>query len=167
VRGRLTGERVALVSVGALPDGLEADVRAAVELAGGELDRPVGVPFDPPQRQRADLLDEVRRRVGGADAIAIHVGAAGDADATQEWHASVVEALASGGAAVVGVEQSGPLERSQVPFYEDQDVASVDNVDSAGGQAALVLALDGADGSFGYKRGADAVLPRGAVRFQR
>lgn len=167
VRGRLAGDRVALVSVGALPEGLEADVRSAVELAGGELDTAAALPLDPPSRDRADLIDEIRRKVGGADAVAVHVEATGDAGATQDWQASVLEALAAAGGEVVGVEQSGPLELSQVPFYEDQDIASVDNVDSAGGQAVLVMALDGARGSFGYKRGADAVLPRGAVRFQR
>jgi hypothetical protein len=37
--------------------------------------------------------------------------------------------------------------------------ASVDNVNAPAGRIALVLALDGARGSFGFKGSADAPLP--------
>ena len=36
----------------------------------------------------------------------------------------------------------------------------MDDVDSAGGRIALVLALQGARGSFGYKKTADSPLPQ-------
>ena len=41
-----------------------------------------------------------------------------------------------------------------------QGLTSVDDIDSAGGQIALVLALQGAHGSFGYKKTADSPLPQ-------
>ena len=59
---------------------------------------------------------------------------------------------------IVGVEtlQTDP---SQIPFYEDRLAASVDSVDTPGGRIALVLALAGARGNFGFKDTADAPLP--------
>jgi hypothetical protein len=58
----------------------------------------------------------------------------------------------------VGVEafEAAP---SQVPFWQDRDIASVDDVDLAAGRLALVLALDGAQGNFGLKGTADGPIP--------
>jgi hypothetical protein len=51
---------------------------------------------------------------------------------------------------------------SQVGWYRDHDMASVDDVDQLPGRAALVFALAGADGAFGTKSSADALLPKAA-----
>jgi hypothetical protein len=69
---------------------------------------------------------------------------------------------------VVGVEASD-TDPSQVGWYEDQVVASVDNADLTVGRLALVLVLQEAvlaeitgerpEGSFGYKDSADRALP--------
>jgi hypothetical protein len=48
---------------------------------------------------------------------------------------------------------------SQIQFYEDAGLSTVDNVNQAAGRIALVLALAGADGNFGFKETADAPLP--------
>jgi hypothetical protein len=58
----------------------------------------------------------------------------------------------------VGVEASD-AEPSQISFYSRRELPSIDSVDVPGGRAALVLALAGADGSFGFKETADEVLP--------
>jgi hypothetical protein len=72
------------------------------------------------------------------------------------------EALMSGITATripaVGVETSG-AESSSVSFFQSNGLASVDDVDLTAGQAALVFALLGADGSFGVKGSADQLLP--------
>jgi hypothetical protein len=69
---------------------------------------------------------------------------------------------------VVGVETMG-TDPSQVGWYEDEVIASVDNLDLAAGRLALVLVLGEAalaeitgerpEGSFGYKDTADQALP--------
>lgn len=60
---------------------------------------------------------------------------------------------------VVGVERTD-TEPSQIGWYRDRDIASVDSVDDVAGRAALVFALAGADGAYGVKASADALLPR-------
>jgi hypothetical protein len=58
----------------------------------------------------------------------------------------------------VGVEQT-TTDPSSIGFFTDHGVASVDNVDQLPGKVALVYALDGAEGAFGVKDTADALLP--------
>jgi hypothetical protein len=59
---------------------------------------------------------------------------------------------------VVGAEgtESDP---SSIAFFADHGAASVDNVDQLPGKVALVYTLDGAEGEFGVKDTADALLP--------
>lgn len=65
---------------------------------------------------------------------------------------------------VVGVETSD-TEPSQIGWYQDHDMASVDNIGSVAGRISLVVALAGsADGAYGEKITADALLPE-ALRF--
>jgi hypothetical protein len=59
---------------------------------------------------------------------------------------------------VVGAEQTA-TDPSSIQFFADHDVASVDNVDQLAGKVALVYALGGAEGEFGVKETADALLP--------
>jgi hypothetical protein len=69
---------------------------------------------------------------------------------------------------VVGVEATD-TDPSQVGWYDEQVIASVDNADLAAGRLALVLVLQEAvtaditgeppEGSFGYKDTADQALP--------
>ena len=60
--------------------------------------------------------------------------------------------------AAVGVEASD-AEPSSVSFFGSNDLASVDNVDQSAGKLSTVLALLGAEGSFGVKGSADQLLP--------
>lgn len=211
---RLRGERIALVSVGPIPEEVESSVRQAVDVAGGRIDSMSTLPpvgeietlgqalggryAQAPDDERVlrslgrtvarAVLGEDRavRRLGraaeerfrgdfrGADAVVVYRSppasdtppdpqADAPADPQAEARAATVEEamfelLREEGARVVGVEELAAQE-SQVPFYADRRVTTVDNVDQPGGQAALVLALDGAEGRFGYKEGADAPLP--------
>jgi copper transport outer membrane protein MctB len=59
---------------------------------------------------------------------------------------------------VVGAEESD-TDPSSVGFFTDRGAASVDNVDQLAGKVALVYALGGAEGEFGVKDTADALLP--------
>ena len=58
----------------------------------------------------------------------------------------------------VGVEASD-AEPSSVSFFGANDLASVDNIDQSAGKLSTVLALLGAEGSFGVKGSADQLLP--------
>ena len=83
-----------------------------------------------------------------------------DADDKQAADRGVRERPRSRGLArddvpVVGVETTA-TEPSQVGWYRDHELSSVDNLDELAGQAALVFALAGASGSFGAKPTADA-----------
>ena len=59
---------------------------------------------------------------------------------------------------VVGAERRS-TDPSSITFFADHGVASVDNVDQLAGRVALVYALGGAEGQFGVKETADALLP--------
>jgi hypothetical protein len=62
---------------------------------------------------------------------------------------------------VVGIEKT-TTDPSQVGWFSDRDLASVDDVDQLAGHAALVLALSSRrKGAFGTKPSADAILPAG------
>ena len=194
VGDRLEGTRVAVVGVGQIPEGLEANVRSVVEQAGGTIDSvsvlpdsaaelasQLGLQATAPdaeadaadrvaalvteggrdgQRLREESPDEFTGAYQAADAVVFHALPAGrGVDAAQDWEMALIGALKSSGANVVGIEESGPADRSQVRFFADQEISSVDNVDTAGGQIALVFALQGEQGQFGYKDSADEVLP--------
>jgi hypothetical protein len=64
--------------------------------------------------------------------------------------------------AVVGVEASG-ADPSQIPRYKSLQISSADSVDKSGGRIALVFALAGAKGNFGFKSTADSPLPSEAL----
>lgn len=65
---------------------------------------------------------------------------------------------------VVGVELAD-TDPSQIDWYEDRDIASVDSVDLPSGRAALVFALVGAaDQAYGTKPSSDALLPEAVTR---
>jgi hypothetical protein len=59
---------------------------------------------------------------------------------------------------VVGVE-ANDADPSQIPRYKSLKISSSDSVDKSGGQIALVYALAGSKGNFGFKASADQPLP--------
>ncbi len=75
----------------------------------------------------------------------------------------LADGLKSEGVQTVGVEQQS-TDPSQVGWYKDHGMSSVDSVDLPGGQIALVFVLTGQKGSFGVKGGAQPLpkLPIGS-----
>jgi hypothetical protein len=59
---------------------------------------------------------------------------------------------------VIGVESTS-TEPSSISFFQSNGLSTVDDIDNTAGQLALVLALRGAEGSFGVKSSADRLLP--------
>lgn len=81
-----------------------------------------------------------------------------ESDTARILEEAVVGGLRRGGLPIVGVERSA-TDPSQIPFYRKGEISSVDSVDLAAGRAALVFALRGARGRFGFKEGAERPLP--------
>lgn len=70
----------------------------------------------------------------------------------------LVTGIRRSGARVVGAEASD-ADPSQISWFEKRDLSSVDAIDRIEGRAGLVLALAGAQGTFGIKDSAEALLP--------
>jgi hypothetical protein len=77
---------------------------------------------------------------------------------TNEFNSGLIEGAVAAGVPVVGVELT-TTEPSQISWYKAEDLASVDDLDTVAGRAALAFALSGDHGSYGVKSTADALLP--------
>ena len=195
--GRLRGIRTAFVALGELPGGVSDSVEDAVESAGGELTRTAVLDSPDSERvRRPGQQERVGRRiarlvergspaarrsrrlsgdlVGPVDAVVVYrhpPAEAEDEEAARalELREAFEEGLFDGlRDNVIGVEVLD-TDPSQIGWYEDHVVPSVDNVDSTAGRLALVLLVEEAalaeitgeqpEGSFGYKDTADEALP--------
>jgi copper transport outer membrane protein MctB len=205
VQGQLAGQRVAIMSTGSLPSGIESEVRQTVETAGGTVDstsafdvpnqldaieRAAGVRGRNPAaiegfarrvarsivngagvaiRMRRALPDAMRGDFRGAGAVVFYHSpppdqeADGDKALREAFEKGLAEGLQDQGVQTVGVEEQG-TDPSQVGWYKDAKMSSVDSVDLPGGQIALVYALTGQKGNFGLKGGATPLpkLPVGS-----
>ena len=173
-----SGGRLASVSVVGEPPDLAALAKLAnparrTELAGrpervGRLARRVGVSFV----QGSALLRRVRARLlrRGTSSGAL-TGVEGvvlvrstpeltgeDATDTTAFEDGLVRGLVDTGVPVVGVQTTAQGEAG-IRWFQERNLASVDDLDLLEGRAALVLALAGEKGSFGVKPTADALLP--------
>lgn len=81
-----------------------------------------------------------------------------DGEAASAFEDGLIEGASGAGVPVVGVETSR-TEPSQVPWYKERKLSSVDDLDALAGQTALLYALAGARGTFGQKPTADSLLP--------
>jgi hypothetical protein len=123
---------------------------------------------------RSLSVDNFAGRFSGADAIVFYEapkpGDNSDAQGVKERsdnraqtiESAMLDALTKKTIALVGVESSS-ADPSQIPRYESLKLSSVDSVDKSGGRIALVFALAGAQGNFGFKSTAKQPLPDEAV----
>lgn len=116
------------------------------------------------QVQRS-VLQSSSGKLGGVDAVVL-VRSPGQLEGAEQarsaaWEEGLVAGLSAGSAPVVGVEsvKSSP---SQIGWFKDRDLPSVDDVDQLAGQVALVFTLGGANGAYGVKDTATALLPKTA-----
>jgi hypothetical protein len=83
-----------------------------------------------------------------------------DADVVRTLEEGIVAGMRDSGVPVAGAETTG-TDPSQIGWYTDRGLPSVDNVDHVPGRAALVFVLSGdADGTYGEKSSAEGLLPR-------
>nr|MBA3809650.1 copper transporter [Solirubrobacterales bacterium] len=79
-------------------------------------------------------------------------------EAAALFESGLIAGLSAVGVPAVGVELRG-TEASQIPWYKEKGISSVDDLDALAGQTALVYALAGDHGTFGAKATADSLLP--------
>jgi hypothetical protein len=198
--GKLRGQRVAIVSSGALPQDVENSARNAVKDAGGTVDslsqldaRPdlagivaklpkrfqlLGTTPTPPQlrqlgrriglalasgngvaqRLKVAFPDSFKGDYKGADAIVFYSTSDDRDTQSKAFEAALIEGLRASGVPVVGVERTA-TNPSQIPYYVNAGLSSVDDIDIPPGRIALVFTLNGRTGNFGFKKTAEAPLP--------
>ena len=81
-----------------------------------------------------------------------------ETQASAAFDAGLINGTVAVGVPTVGVELSS-TEPSQVSWYQGQNIASVDDLDTTAGQTALIYALNGSHGAYGTKSSADSLLP--------
>jgi len=205
VAGRLARDRVALISLGGLPEdeALGDQVQNAVEAAGAELasvaslDLPVDLEAvteaaggryaqagrDPAQIERlgeaigrqlvgggplvqrvsSELLSGFNGRLAGVNRIVLVSRPPADLEGQvsgedRAFAAALLRGLADSAEGAIGVEQTS-TDPTTLGAFSSVGISTVDNVDALSGQVALVFALLGAEGDFGVKEGATALLP--------
>jgi hypothetical protein len=130
-------------------------VGAAYVAGGGKLLR----------RVRRQLLQSSSGALGGVDSVVVirdpRTFQKPQQDVLNNFEDGLMAGLSGNNGTAVGVETTS-TNPSQVGWYRDHDLASVDDIDQLPGRAALVFALAGADGAFGTKSSADALLPKAA-----
>jgi len=77
---------------------------------------------------------------------------------TAAFESGLLAGVAAVGVPAVGVELSSQAP-TQVPWYKEKKLSSVDDLNVLAGQTALVYALAGDHGTFGTKATADSLLP--------
>lgn len=170
--GRLVGVGVVRepVDVNALAEDLAktrfADLRtdpdALTELGTG-LGRQLILGGTLPEVVRGQLFSRASGSFGGLDGVIVvrdqpeEMGQVQDAK-TDEFEEALASGITATRVPAVGVETSTD-DSTNVPFFQSNGLASVDDIDLTAGQLAMVFALLGADGSFGVKGSADQLLP--------
>jgi hypothetical protein len=122
------------------------------------------LPGELAKAERSTLMTSFSGELRGVDAVIVYRTPARpgdkDADAVRALEEGLVAGMRDAGVPVAGVETTG-TDPSQIGWYRDRGLPSVDNVDHVAGRAALVFVLSGdADGTYGEKGSAEGLLPR-------
>ncbi|MEA2233031.1 MAG: hypothetical protein QOD83_2847 [Solirubrobacteraceae bacterium] len=114
---------------------------------------------------RSELMRSTSGQFGGLDGVIVmrsrSADPAGDKQAAERRDAlydGIARGIAQTGVNSVGIE-TRDTQPSQVSWYRDRGLSSVDNIDESAGRAALVFVLAGSDGAYGRRDSAQALLP--------
>lgn len=114
-------------------------------------------------RVRSHLFSRASGNFGALDGVIVVRQTPEEMGTVQRAKAATLESALMDGITgtrtpAVGVETT-TAEPSSISFFAGNDLASVDDVETAAGRVATVFALLGAEGSFGVKGSADRLLP--------
>ena len=147
---------------------------ASLKTLGTELGRSILGGGELVKTLRTQSPDQFAGRFKHADAVVFYEAPkptdGSDADGVKERdddrartiETAMIDQLRKGTINVVGVEASN-AEQSQIPRYKTLQISSSDSVDKSGGKIALVYALAGSKGAYGFKSTADQPLPDDAL----
>jgi hypothetical protein len=115
------------------------------------------------QRERGSLMSTFNGNLQPLDGVVVmkNSGALNpnDAQTINNFESGLTSGLArSGSVPVVGVETTS-TNPSQIGWYKQQNLASVDDIDDLAGRTALIYELGGAKGTYGVKPSAQGLLP--------
>jgi hypothetical protein len=115
------------------------------------------------QRERGSLMSTFNGNLQPLDGVVVmkNSGALNpnDAQTVNNFESGLISGLArSGSVPVVGVETTS-TNPSQIGWYKQQNLASVDDLDDLAGRTALIYELGGAKGTYGVKPSAQGLLP--------
>jgi hypothetical protein len=120
-------------------------------------------------RMKKALPDSMRGDFRGAGSVIFYRSPPPDQETDQDkalreaFENGLADGINAQGEQAVGVEEQS-TDPSQVGWYKDHKMSSVDSVDLPGGQLALVFAIGGQKGNYGVKDGATPLpkLPIGS-----
>jgi hypothetical protein len=112
---------------------------------------------------REQVLQRFSGRQGAVDDVIVVVAPPegldeDEADVATRFEDGVLGGIRDTGRPAVGVELR-PTDPSTIPAFESHDISSSDSLDLTSGKIAAIFVLLGADGNFGVKESADALLP--------
>jgi hypothetical protein len=116
-----------------------------------------------PELVRGGLFSQASGEFGALDAVIVvrqqpeGMGPVQRSTANQ-LETALLKGITATRVPAVGVESTA-TEPSSISFFQSNGLSSVDDIDNAAGQLALVYALLGAQGSYGVKSSADRLLP--------
>jgi hypothetical protein len=115
------------------------------------------------QRERGSLLSTFNGNLQPLGGVVVMRNSGSltpnDAHTVDSFESGLMSGLQrSGTVPVVGVETTS-TNPSQIGWYKQQNLASVDDLDDLAGRTALIFALGGAKGTYGIKPSAQGLLP--------
>lgn len=169
IRGPWASEEVAQDLESALTSGAGANLTSFARLPEPATADEAAQGAADAEFQYAEEARDVLGLLGDAESpqVVIFVGGGelpasapeGSEEALEAAQRAMFNVLLEAGVRVIATEPTDTL-RSEIPFYQDMGVASVDNVDTEFGQAAVVqLANSLEDGSYGTKATASTLFP--------
>jgi copper transport outer membrane protein MctB len=115
------------------------------------------------RRLRTALMQSLSGHFGNLDGVVIlrssHTPKGKEpAKRLAELQDGIARGLAQAGVKAVGVERRNS-DASHIGWFRQRDLSTIDNIDEQAGRAALVFVLAGAEGSYGRRDSAQALLP--------
>ncbi len=111
-----------------------------------------------PHKLQAGFPDAFKGDYRGADGVIFYRTNDDRDNNSKTFESAVVEGLRDSGVPVVGAERT-ETDPSQIPYYVNAGLSTVDDIDIPPGRIALVLTLSGVNGDFGFKKTAESPLP--------